>query len=210
MTNPAGPGQPFTFNGQLFDMSRIDDTVLLDDIEIWELRNESNVAHPFHIHDIQFYILDRNGVLPEAQEQGRKDVVLVDANEIVRFITQFTDFSDPDIPYMFHCHILPHEDDGMMGQFLVLKESGIESKTELERLSFYPNPLSDKLIINWENELVSRPHLKLYNLQGQILQEKVLVFGTNEFETSRLPNGLYFLEVINEGELIHREKLIKR
>jgi FtsP/CotA-like multicopper oxidase with cupredoxin domain len=37
----------------------------------------------------------------------------------VRFITKFEDFADEDFPYMYHCHILPHEDGGMMGQFIV-------------------------------------------------------------------------------------------
>jgi len=38
----------------------------------------------------------------------------------VRVIARFEDYADPDIPYMFHCHVLKHEDDGMMGQFVVV------------------------------------------------------------------------------------------
>ena len=52
--------------------------------------------------------------------QGRKDVVLVPPmGGTVRFITKFEDFADEDTPYMYHCHMLSHEDDGMMGQFVV-------------------------------------------------------------------------------------------
>jgi len=79
------------------------------------------MAHPFHIHDIQFLILDRDGQAPSAGETGWKDTVLVLPNETVRVISRFEDFADPEIPYMYHCHILEHEDAGMMGQFLVIK-----------------------------------------------------------------------------------------
>jgi FtsP/CotA-like multicopper oxidase with cupredoxin domain len=78
------------------------------------------MAHPFHIHDTQFRIIDRNGRAPGAGEQGLKDTVLVYPREIVRIITQFENYTDSKTPYMFHCHILEHEDAGMMGQFVVV------------------------------------------------------------------------------------------
>jgi len=101
------------------DMKRIDQTIKLNDIEIWEVNNTSDLPHPFHIHDIQFLILTRNGSPPPENERGWKDVVLVSQEETVRFIAHFSEFADPDIPFMYHCHILEHEDAGMMGQFLV-------------------------------------------------------------------------------------------
>jgi FtsP/CotA-like multicopper oxidase with cupredoxin domain len=110
----------FTINDKSMDMLRIDETVRLGDTEIWAITNEANMAHPFHIHDIQFQILDRNGQAPSAGEAGWKDTVLVLPNETVRVITRFEDFADADIPYMYHCHILEHEDAGMMGQFVVI------------------------------------------------------------------------------------------
>lgn len=118
---PTAIQGPFRINNQLFDMDRIDYTIPLDNIEIWELRNQTPIAHPFHIHMVPFYILDINGVAPAAHLQGRKDVVLVPGgNGVVRFITQFKTFADDEHPYMYHCHMLTHEDDGMMGQFLVV------------------------------------------------------------------------------------------
>ncbi|MCH7984869.1 MAG: multicopper oxidase domain-containing protein, partial [Chloroflexi bacterium] len=110
----------FRINGQSMDMNRIDETIKLDDVEIWEVTNSSEMAHPFHIHDIQFQILTRNGSAPPENERGWKDVVLVKPGEIVRIIAQFSDFADPDTPFMYHCHILEHEDGGMMGQFVVV------------------------------------------------------------------------------------------
>ncbi len=115
-----GPGPRIPINGKLMSMARVDEVVHLGDIEIWEIRNQGGQAHPFHIHDIQFLILDRDGVPPHAGESGWKDTVLVNTNETVRFITQFNTYANPDIPYMYHCHILEHEDGGMMGQFLVI------------------------------------------------------------------------------------------
>ncbi len=111
---------PMTINGQSMDMERIDETVKLDDIEVWEISNISDLPHPFHIHDIQFLVLSRDGLPPSESESGWKDTVLVMPRETVKIITQFSDFADPDVPYMYHCHILEHEDAGMMGQFVVV------------------------------------------------------------------------------------------
>ena len=93
------------------------------DIEIWELENSSGGwFHPFHIHLVDFKILDRNGRPPFAHELGPKDVVYVGENETVRVLIKF-DREDPTKPYggkyMVHCHNLIHEDHDMMGQFVV-------------------------------------------------------------------------------------------
>ena len=113
-------GGGFGINGKPMDMNRIDQRVPLGDTEIWEIINRSPMAHPFHIHDTQFRIIDRNGRAPGAGEQGLKDTVLVYPREKVRIITQFENYADAKTPYMFHCHILEHEDAGMMGQFVVV------------------------------------------------------------------------------------------
>ena len=112
-------GGGFTINGKSMDMQRIDETVRVNTTEIWQVENASMMAHPFHIHDVQFRILDRNGRAPDATEQGLKDTVVVYPGEAVRLLLRFEDYTDPDLPYMYHCHILEHEDAGMMGQFTV-------------------------------------------------------------------------------------------
>jgi spore coat protein A len=86
-----------TINGNLFDPSRIDATPRLNDVEIWQFTNATYDAHPVHIHDIEWQILDINGKSP-----GR----FVDLTGI----------------YVFHCHKLEHEDHAMMAQFEVLPE----------------------------------------------------------------------------------------
>ena len=143
----GGPGNPFSLDNAIFDIDFVNETVTLDDIEVWSITNNTNIAHPFHIHDIQFYILDKNGVAPPENEQGLKDVVLVERNQTVRFITRFDDFADPEVPYMYHCHILPHEDGGMMGQFIVVQEEDALGLSEMRsKFRLYPNPVSDRII----------------------------------------------------------------
>ena len=115
-----GSGNSHSINGKVMDMGRIDEVVKLGDTEIWELRNVSMMPHPFHMHDVQFQVLDRNGQPPAPNERGRKDVVMVNSGEVVRIIMRFEDYSDPNSPFMYHCHILEHEDAGMMGQFIVV------------------------------------------------------------------------------------------
>ena len=114
----SGPGG-IPINGKVMDMSRIDEVIMLGDVEIWEISNDSE-AHPIHIHDVQFLILDRNGVAPEPYESGWKDTVLVGRGETVRVIMAFEHYANEEVPFMFHCHILQHEDGGMMGQFIVV------------------------------------------------------------------------------------------
>ena len=107
-------------NGRSMSKSRIDVQVPLGSIEIWEIRNATPLAHSFHIHDIQFRVLDRDGNPPLSNELGLKDTALVNPGSAVRVIGEFKDFADPEHPYMYHCHILEHEDAGMMGQFAVV------------------------------------------------------------------------------------------
>ena len=114
--------EAFTINSKRMDHTRVDEIVRMGDTEIWELSNDSPIYHPFHIHGVQFLILDRNGVEPPLYEQGWKDTVMVLPGETVRVILQFKDYADPHLPYMFHCHILEHEDMGMMGQFVVVED----------------------------------------------------------------------------------------
>ena len=115
----GGMAGGFQINGKSMDMSTINERVTLGDTEIWEIKNDSMMTHPFHIHQGQFQILDRDGVAPPPSEQGFKDVMRVGPGQVARFIMRFDHFSDPETAYMYHCHILEHEDNGMMGQFTV-------------------------------------------------------------------------------------------
>ena len=113
-------GGNFTINGRRIEENFINERIGLNTTEIWELNNNSPMMHPFHVHNGQFQVLDRNGNSPPANEMGWKDTVKVGSGETVRIIKRFADFSEETNPYMYHCHILEHEDRGMMGQFLVV------------------------------------------------------------------------------------------
>ncbi len=106
-------------NNQAFDMQRVDFRLKANTYEIWNISNDSPMVHPFHIHNTQFKILSRNGKAPYAFENGYKDVVNVNSHETVKILFPTGPYTDPNIPYMYHCHILEHEDGGMMGQFTV-------------------------------------------------------------------------------------------
>jgi FtsP/CotA-like multicopper oxidase with cupredoxin domain len=97
-------------NGQAMDAHRVDVAATLGATEIWEIENIVGMDHPFHLHGFQFQVLDRNGV-PEPFRSW-KDVVNVPKHGTARFIVRYTDFPGK---WMFHCHILDHEDHGMMG-----------------------------------------------------------------------------------------------
>jgi bilirubin oxidase len=111
-----------TINNLTMDHARIDQIVRRGNLEIWTVRNLSVSYHPFHVHGVQFQVLDRDGRVPAPYEQGWKDTVMVLPAETVRLIMRFSDYADPHMPYMFHCHILEHEDMGMMGQFVVVDD----------------------------------------------------------------------------------------
>ena len=106
-------------NGKQMDINRIDETMVLNDIEILDIQNTSNMDHNFHIHGAFFQLLTRDGGAPRAYETGLKDTVYLPANSRVEAIVQFDVATVANAPYMYHCHILEHEDAGMMGQFTV-------------------------------------------------------------------------------------------
>jgi FtsP/CotA-like multicopper oxidase with cupredoxin domain len=107
-------------NGEDMDMDRIDATVTAGTVEIWEV-TAGGGAHNFHVHGVQFQVLDLDGAPPPDHLRGWKDTVEARADTTTRLIVPFTSHTDPDAPYMFHCHKLRHEDRGMMGQFVVVE-----------------------------------------------------------------------------------------
>ncbi len=97
-------------NGRKMDPNRVDITAPLGATEIWHVENLVGMDHPFHLHGFQFQVISRNGE-PEPFRCW-KDTVNVPKHEEVRFIIRYDDFPGR---WMFHCHILDHEDHGMMG-----------------------------------------------------------------------------------------------
>lgn len=104
-------------NGQPMRMDRIDVEAKIGEPEIWRITAE-DMEHPFHIHGCSFRILRERGLEPPAYAQGWKDMVAVQEG-VSEVLVRFDHPADAETPYMYHCHILEHEDCGMMGQFSV-------------------------------------------------------------------------------------------
>ena len=101
-------------NGKKMDMRHVDVSARLGTTEIWQIENVVGMDHPFHLHGFRFQVLDRDGV-PEPYVSW-KDSVNVPKHGKVRIAVKFDDFAGK---WMFHCHILDHEDMGMMGILLL-------------------------------------------------------------------------------------------
>lgn len=99
----------FTINGKTFDADRVDVRPKLGTVEEWTLTNTSTEEHPFHIHVNDFQVMSVNGKPYEAH--GLQDVVIIPIRGEVVIRNPFEDFTGK---YVFHCHILNHEDGGMM------------------------------------------------------------------------------------------------
>ena len=108
-------------NGLRMDLGRIDQTVTVDTTEWWEVANRSGNPHNFHVHGVQFKVSEQDGAGPPPALAGWKDTVFIPPGGTVRLLVQLPRYSDPAMPYMFHCHLLQHEDNGMMGQFVVVQ-----------------------------------------------------------------------------------------
>jgi FtsP/CotA-like multicopper oxidase with cupredoxin domain len=107
-----GMGMVFLINGQMFEHDRVDTSVQLNEVEDWELTNNGVMDHPFHLHLDPFQVISRTGILPVTPERAWKDTILVKTGETVRVRVPFRDFAGKTV---YHCHILDHEDLGMMG-----------------------------------------------------------------------------------------------
>lgn len=106
----------FFINHTTFDHDRVDVRVPLGNIEEWTIRNASDELHIFHIHQVAFQVVELNG--RPVPFDGLQDTVNVPIHGEVKIRIAFT---DPAIVgrFMFHCHILEHEDKGMMQQIEV-------------------------------------------------------------------------------------------
>ncbi|MFD4420157.1 multicopper oxidase family protein [Agromyces sp. NPDC058484] len=120
----------FNINGHQMKMGRIDETVTVDTTERWTVTNTTQMPHSFHVHDVQFRIASIDGAPPPPELAGWKDTIFAAPETEFELILRFEDYADPDTPYMYHCHLLWHEDQGMMGQFAVVEPGQSATMTE--------------------------------------------------------------------------------
>lgn len=114
-----GMMQMVQINGKQYDPRRVDFKARQGKTEIWEFYNKPDMmggmVHPVHLHGAQFQIISRNGERPPVTEQGFKDTFAISPGERVRIAVTFQYTGT----YMLHCHLLEHEDQGMMATVLV-------------------------------------------------------------------------------------------
>lgn len=129
----AGNPETMLLNNARWNMP-VTENPILDSVEIWSLMNFTDDSHPIHLHMVRFQILDRRNFEPEyyyklgkvhyigpvvppaANEMGWKDTVEVHPGTVTRIITKFEGYQGR---YVWHCHILEHEDNEMMRPYEV-------------------------------------------------------------------------------------------
>ena len=198
----GGGGGMHRINGRVFGMHRIDEEINLNDLEEWHIiNNDNDEFHPMHIHGLLFQILSRNGnlnLLPE--DKGWKDTVLLNPSEKIKVLVKFKTYSGI---YLFHCHNLEHENDGMMMNFRVKQSNNVVDKnipTKFELHQNYPNPFNPSTTIEFTLSETSEVKLEVYDMLGkkiETLVNKELSVGTHKikFDGSRLANGNYIYKI---------------
>jgi bilirubin oxidase len=201
--NPGPASVPFNFDNTSFAMNTINKTVQLNTIEKWTVTNNQVFGHTFHIHDVQFKIVARNGSAAAvgSHESGWKDVMYVPKGENVSFVAKFEDYADAIHPFMYHCHFANHEDGGMMGQFVVKDSSsanGIEPMNTEVDFMLYPNPAQSKLFVKFSDENASAYYIKVVDMAGRTLLMLPRPQLQEGIDISGLTPGIYTIQLTDE------------
>lgn len=198
----------FFINNKKYDERFINFSSRLGEKEIWTITNQTMMAHPFHIHGNSFYLLSVNGSKPVDGAAGRKDVVIVPPmNGSVKLIIKYEDFADSHLPYMYHCHILSHEDAGMMGQFIVKPlTSGSDDINQSIQVAVYPVPATSDTRVNiLAGGKIKR--IEILNSNGRLV--KVFDPDENNFSFAlEDPASLYFARIFTEAGPVTVKKII--
>ncbi|MFI5966053.1 multicopper oxidase family protein [Streptomyces asoensis] len=121
ITLGQGTGGTMTINGSvgttMAGMAMISTT--LDAEEVWTIKNGTQLEHSFHLHDVPYQVVEINGETPTGVDLGWRDTFEVVGGGSIKIAMKFTDFTDDTYMYMLHCHLLQHEDEGMMAALMV-------------------------------------------------------------------------------------------
>ncbi len=216
MTDSAGvPGtlgpNTFIINHRLFKLNYIDYQVPLNNTEIWQITNSTAFGHPFHIHDVEFNIISVNGAAPSAAQAGWKDVVFVPGASgggpggggtpyVIKFIAKFDDYADALHPFMYHCHISLHEDEGMMGQFVVTDPSNkINTNENLTSFSLFPNPANQTLYFKFNNSNQNVYYVRIVDALGRTIMMLPAPELNKGIDISQLIPGVYSV-ILTDGD----------
>lgn len=212
--NPGPNPIPFNFDNTSFAIGTINKTINLNDIEKWTIINNNVFGHTFHIHDVEFKIVDRNGSPTGvgSHESGWKDVIYVPRNESVSFVAKFDDYADAIHPFMYHCHFSNHEDEGMMGQFIVTNTITTVNENIINENEFmlYPNPAKNILNVSFDKSYMQAYYIRIINSSGKTLMMLPKPNLENGIDINGLKSGTYFLQLTDDkNKLTNTKKFIK-
>ena len=143
---------------------------------------------------------------------GKKDVVLVLPNQYVEFVTKFEDFANDTVPYMYHCHLLHHEDDGMMGSFIVIDTtlSAISKNSWEGNITLFPNPSSSTITLQSAIDF-KNAEIKIINVFGQVVLIENISISLNsvKVDLTELNSGIYVF-LLKENNKLFTQKFIKQ
>jgi len=203
ITNGNPGGTPFNFDNVSFNLNTINKTVNLNDIEKWTVTNNNVFGHTFHIHDVEFKIVSRNGNASGVSnyESGWKDVMYIPKGESVSFVAKFDDFSDTIHPFMYHCHFSNHEDEGMMGQFVVSDQTNeiLEIDASNRDFTIFPNPSNKKIFIHFADPQAKAYYIKVINAVGRTMYMLPRPELEHGIDVSTFAAGIYYIELTDEN-----------
>jgi bilirubin oxidase len=214
VTNGTPGGSPFDLDNTPFNINTINKTVKLNSVEKWTITNNQVFGHAFHIHDVEFKIIDRNGIASSVNnyESGWKDVVYLPKGESVSFVAKFDDYADAIHPFMYHCHFSNHEDGGMMGQFVVTNPDAITNITKQEiPFTLYPNPANNKLFVSLADNSNEVYYITITDMLGRTKLMLPKPELQNGIDISALANGTYSLQLIDtKTKTISTKQFVKK
>ncbi len=233
-----------TVDGGAMDFDEpVTENIKLNDTEVWEFYNTTVDDHPIHLHLVKFQVIShqkfRGDVDPVTKkltnirligqphlynldENGWKDTHIVPAGEVTRVIAKFDRLGT----YVWHCHILSHEDHDMMRPFIVtetgnnvsrLKETAV-GKTETEdqlKIKVIPNPFSSKLEIQFNLPEAQKVNINVYDSKGTLVKQVYSgsrSAGLQNFmiDGSNMTNGTYFCEIIINNVKFLRKLVLQK
>jgi len=130
----------------------------------------------------------------------------------VQFIMKFEDFPDTIIPYMYHCHILMHEDDGMMGQYVISPDAvGIKKNNFSENdFQIFPNPSHENIIILGNNSQNSYSNsISIKDISGKEIFATCSSQKQFEISISNWEAGIYFITILTQNNLFTKKLIIQ-
>ncbi len=213
--NPGPASVPFNFDNVTYSLTMTPKVVNLNDVEKWTVTNNNVFGHSFHLHDVEFKIVARNGVATAvgSHESGWKDTFYLPRNENVTFVAKFDDFADSDVnhPYMYHCHFGGHEDGGMMGQFIVTGTMASNQNATNTSFSLYPNPVNDRLYVNLKDAATEIYYVTISTITGRVVMMLPQPEWQNGIDISSLEAGVYTFQMMDkQSKSVTTKKFIKK